>query len=88
MRFGEINVCDEPAGGLIVAARLGGMPEVFDDCNWQHERDAVAIAQSVIIERQQEWQGVGARQTTAGTAVHMARTASIKIAPFLPIGIL
>jgi hypothetical protein len=47
----------------------------------------VAESQSIIIARQQEWQGAGVMQANAGAADQKATIASVKIAPFLPISI-
>lgn len=87
-RFAETSVLDEPEGRLAPAARPGGAAD-SDECNWQQGWAAImAGSQPVIIARQQEWQGAGAKHASAGAAAQRATTASIKIAPFLPMGIM
>jgi len=72
---------------LIVATRPGGTA-VSEDCKWQQGWAAIiAESHSVIIAWQQERQGTGEMQASAGPAAPRATIASIKIAPFLPMGI-
>jgi len=56
-------------------------------CNWQQGCAAliVAIPSFIVIDLQQEWQGAGAIQASAGAAAQRAATVSITIAPTLPI---
>jgi len=86
-RFTETSACVGPEGKSVVAARPGGIA-VLEDCNLQQGWAAiVAESQSVIIVRQHWWQGAGAKQANAGATAHRATTASIKIAPLLPMDI-
>jgi len=84
-RLSDTNTCDETEGKPVDTARPGGIA-ILEDCHWQQGwATIIAESQSIIIARQHLWQGAGARQANAGAAAHRATTASIKIAPFLPI---
>ena len=82
----ETTACNEPNWNLAATVVVVGNA-VVELCNWQHgcAPFIAAISQPITIALQQWWLGGRAKQASSDVVVHKITTASIRIAPLLPM---